>query len=328
MEEAKKMCGNFEEVIIVPCPKQDVEVEIAFSVRDSVNHWKEIVRYEIDKNRIRPVDFFSKKAKPNKTRLIPLNKTNRKINERVDLVLIPVGYTIEEKDKMYKDLESMANYMFVEEPYTSLRDKIEIIGVERYADESGLKGLEGSKVKHSDLGVEYNTFGSPRYIMTRNLWELYDVVDEIPNDAIILVCNSDTYGGGGIYNYYATCYMGKRSKEVIIHEFSHSFVGLADEYSDNDSDAGKVSITMEPYENNITTLVDFSNKWGNMIEKSTPVPTPATKEYEKKVGVFEGASYQAKGFYRPYQHCMMRDLTPFCPVCTKSIIDIITLYSE
>ena len=328
MEEAKKMCGNFEEVIVVPCPKQDVEVEIAFSVRDSVNHWKEIVRYEIDKNRIRPIDFFSKKAKPNNTRLIPLNKTNRKINERVDLVLIPVGYTIEEKDKMYKDLESMANYMFVEEPYTSLRDKIEIIGVERYAEESGLKGLEGSKVKHSDLGVEYNTFGSPRYIMTRNLWELYDVVDEIPTDAIILVCNSDTYGGGGIYNYYATCYMGKRSKEVIIHEFSHSFVGLADEYSDNDSDAGKVSITMEPYENNITTLVDFSNKWGNMMEKSTPVPTPATKEYEKKVGVFEGASYQAKGFYRPYQHCMMRDLTPFCPVCTKSIIDIITLYSE
>ena len=65
-----------------------------------------------------------------------------------------------------------------------------------------------------------------------------------------------------------------------------------------------------------------------MIEKNTPIPTPTTKEYENKIGVFEGANYQKTGFYRPYQHCMMRDLSPFCPVCSKAIINIINLYSE
>ena len=328
MDEATKMCGNFEEVITVPCPKEDIQIEITFSVRDSVNNFKEVARYEIDKNEIRPIDFFFKKAKPSKPHLIKLNETGRTVDKRVDLVLIPVGYTEEDKEKMMRDLEKMAGYMFSEEPYKSLKDKIEITAVERYAKESGIGGLKDSEVKNSDLSVEYNTFGSPRYIMTRNLWELYDVVDLVPCDAIIMVCNSDTYGGGGIYNYYATCYMGDRSKEVIVHEFSHSFAGLGDEYSENDSQAGISSVKAEPYEDNITTLVDFSKKWGYMMDKDTPVPTPQTKKYENKVGVFEGASYISKGFYRPYQHCMMRDLTPFCPVYTKSIQNMVNLYCE
>ena len=325
-EQASKMCGSFEEVAIVPCPKAEVEVEITFSVRDSANRFKEVVRYAIDKSEIRSVEVFTKKANPMRPKLITLNRTDREINQRVDLVLIPVGYTVQDKEKMMQDLNDMASYMFSEEPYKSLRDCIEITAVERYASESGIGGLKDSKIKNSDLGVEYNTFSSPRYIMTRNLWDLYDVVDQVPCDAMILVCNSDTYGGGGIYNYYATCYMGAKSKEVIVHEFSHSFAGLGDEYSDNDSDAGLTSLKAEPYENNITTLIDFSKKWGDMMDKDTPVPTPATKQYENKVGVFEGASYQSKGFYRPYQHCMMRDLTPFCPVCTKSIKDMVNLY--
>ena len=327
-QEASHMCGNFEEVIIVPYPKEQTEIQISFSVRDSANNWKEIVRYDLDKDAIRPWEISPKKVKNSRPHLIELNKTGRSMEKRVDLVLVPIGYTLEEKEKMMSDLRAMTEYMFAEEPYKSLKNKIAITAVERYAQESGIGGLDGKNIQNSDLGVEYNTFGSPRYIMTRNLWELYDVIDQIPCDAMILVCNSDTYGGGGIYNYYATCYMGTKSKEVIVHEFSHSFAGLGDEYADNDSDAGIISVKAEPYENNITTLVDFSKKWGDMMDKDIPVPTPSTKEYENKVGVFEGASYQSKGFYRPYQHCMMRDLTPFCPVCTKAIINMVNMYCE
>ena len=328
MEEAKRMCGNFEEVIIVPCPKKDMAIEIAFSKRDSLNNWKEVIRYDIDPNEIRPFETFIKKAKPSLPHVITLNNTGRTIDKRVDLVLVPVGYTIQDNEKMQRDLQAMAEFMISEEPFFSLKDLIEITAIERYSLESGIGGLKDSKVKNSDLGVQYNTFDSQRYLMTRNLWDLYDVVDMVACDAMILVCNSDTYGGGGIYNYYATCYMGNKSKEVIVHEFAHSFAGLADEYSDNDSKAGVTSIEVEPYEKNITTLVDFSKKWGDLLDTNTPIPTPAIKEYENKVGVFEGASYQSKGFYRPYQHCMMRDLTPFCPVCTRSIIDIVNRYCE
>lgn len=328
MDEAKTTCGNFEEVVIVPMPKRDVQLQITFSIRDSLNHWKEISRQEINTDDILPLQHMFSKAKPARVDTIILNHTGKKISQRVDLVLVPVGYTQNDKQKMMQDLQKMTSYMFAEEPYKSKKNDIEIIGLIRYAEESGIGGLEDSKIKNSDLGVVYNTFSSPRYLMTRELWALYDEVDLLPCDAMILVCNSDTYGGGGIYNYYATCYMGTKSKEVIVHEFSHSFCGLGDEYADNDSQAGMSSPTAEPYEKNVTTLVDFSSKWSDMIEKNTPIPTPATKDYADKVGVFEGASYQAKGFYRPYLHCMMRDLYPFCPVCTKAINEIIDIYSK
>jgi hypothetical protein len=113
--------------------------------------------------------------------------------------------------------------------------------------------------------------------------------------------------------------VNKENGFVLVHEFGHSFAGLADEYSSNDSDAGMVSSEIEPWERNITSMKDFSGKWGDMIEKDIPIPTPKTAEYENKVGVFEGAAYQTKGMYRPYQDCLMRSDKPFCPVCTREI---------
>ncbi|MDO5759616.1 MAG: M64 family metallopeptidase [Bacteroidota bacterium] len=318
-EEAKNTCGNYEETVIVPYPKK--EVDIVFFSRDSLNNWKEVFREPFSEELL--VDYH----KPNYN-IIPLHKTNRKVEERLDLVFLPVGYTKEEKDKMRKDLENFAKWMFIEEPYKSRADVINIEAIEYYTEKSGIPGLKDRKDEKGELGVAYNMFSSPRYLMTKEIWALNDVLNLLPFDAVIIVANSEVYGGGGIYNCYATCYSGTMAMEVLIHEFSHSFAGLADEYSANDSDTGLQPIYAEPYEKNITTLVDFNVKWKDMIKPSTPIPTPATKEYENEVGVFEGASYMSKGFYRPYQHCMMRDLKAFCPVCSKVINDMLDIYSK
>ncbi|MBQ5718379.1 MAG: peptidase M64, partial [Alistipes sp.] len=80
---------------------------------------------------------------------------------------------------------------------------------------------------------------------------------------------------------------------------------------------------LEPWEPNLTTLVDFNHKaWVSMIEEDVPVPTPVTEEYRDKVGVFEGGGYAAKGIYRPAQQCLMnsfRGVESFCPVCQQAI---------
>ena len=49
-----------------------------------------------------------------------------------------------------------------------------------------------------------------------------------------------------------------------------------------------------------------------------------------KVGAFEGASYRAKGLYRPQTDCIMytRDEVGFCRVCRKAIERVIDLYSK
>jgi hypothetical protein len=52
--------------------------------------------------------------------------------------------------------------------------------------------------------------------------------------------------------------------------------------------------------------------------------------YSGKVGAFEGASYEARGLYRPEGDCIMftRDRVGFCRVCQRAIERIVDLYAK
>jgi hypothetical protein len=49
-----------------------------------------------------------------------------------------------------------------------------------------------------------------------------------------------------------------------------------------------------------------------------------------RVGAFEGANYEARGYYRPQADCIMftRDNVPFCAVCRRAIDQILDLYTR
>lgn len=117
---------------------------------------------------------------------------------------------------------------------------------------------------------------------------------------------------------------------MVTHEFGHSFAGLADEYEGDSPYDLYFSLSVEPWEPNITTLIDFDSKWKDMLAPNIPVPTPVSAQYEGKVGVFEGAGYRSKSVYRPMIDCSMRSISPdnFCPVCRKSILKMIDFYSH
>lgn len=318
MEEAKNSCGNFQEVVLLPYPK--VEVEIVFFTRDGKNIFKEIARTDFDRTKVEHPEKsdFAKK--------ISLHQSGTS-NHCIDVVFVPAGYTEGEKDKMYSDLDILCGQFFSKPPFSDNKNKVNIWAVERFDSESGIPGLKTSKVATNDLGVHYNTFGSERYLMTEQLWTLHDAVIGIPYDQIVILCNSSVYGGGGIYNFYASTYMNPNDGFVLVHEFGHSFAGLGDEYAENDSDAGLVSSEVEPWERNITSLKNFKGKWEDMLDKDTPIPTPCNKKFQG-VGVFEGAAYQSRGMYRPYQDCLMRSNAPFCPVCTREIQNMIDYYCK
>jgi hypothetical protein len=55
-----------------------------------------------------------------------------------------------------------------------------------------------------------------------------------------------------------------------------------------------------------------------------------TDQYSGKVGAFEGALYEGKGYYRPQEDCIMftRDEVPFCAVCRRALTGVIDLYSR
>jgi hypothetical protein len=64
-------------------------------------------------------------------------------------------------------------------------------------------------------------------------------------------------------------------------------------------------------------------------EKQHLTRTFGAEKFHGKVGAFEGANYEAKGYFRPEIDCIMfsRDDVPFCEVCRRAIERIIALYS-
>ena len=55
-----------------------------------------------------------------------------------------------------------------------------------------------------------------------------------------------------------------------------------------------------------------------------------TDRYSEKVGAFEGADYEAKGYYRPQEDCIMftRDDVGVCAVCRRALERVIGLYTR
>ncbi len=54
------------------------------------------------------------------------------------------------------------------------------------------------------------------------------------------------------------------------------------------------------------------------------------EKFANRVGAFEGASYEAKGLYRPEADCIMftRDEVGFCDVCDRAIQRVIDMYAK
>ena len=157
-----------------------------------------------------------------------------------------------------------------------------------------------------------------------------DAVWNVPCDAIFLLINTDMYGGGGMYNFYACGTADNpRTPVVFTHEFGHSFAGLADEYFSSEvAYQDFYNLKYEPWEPNITTLVDFGSKWKDLLPADTPIPTPLDAGHKDKAGVFEGGGYLSKGIYRPMDHCMMRDYAPFCPACSRAILQMVDFLTD
>ncbi len=106
-------------------------------------------------------------------------------------------------------------------------------------------------------------------------------------------------------------------KPVVVHEFGHSFAGLADEYAYENEAIPLYPHDIEPWEKNITTKVDFKGKWEDLIGK------------DPEAGFFEGAGYSLNGIWRGYEDCRMRTNTypDFCPVCRRAIAEVIEFYT-
>ena len=320
-DEAKTTIKAFENVFLMPMPKDtvDITVELRNNRREVVASMTHVVN---------PKDILIRHIGEHKTpyeTMLQAADTTRCIN----IAFVAEGYTREEMPIYIEDVKKSIDALFSHEPFKSRKEVFNIIAVEPASEESGTSVPRKGIWKRTALGSHFDTFYTERYLTTLHLKRLHDVLAGLPYEHIIVLVNTEVYGGGGILNSYnLSAAHHAKTLPVVVHEFGHSFAGLADEYAYDNEPIPMYPADIEPWEPNITTLKDFHGKWEQMISKKTPVPTPADKKYAYAVGVYEGAGYSLNGVYRPMQDCRMRtnENPTFCPVCQKAINNLIDFY--
>lgn len=320
--EAKTTERSFYEVATMPFPKS--KCRFVLSKRERDGSFSKIYDKEVD-----PEDYFIVKENP------PAVKTTRiygsgEPGNSVDLAFLAEGYTRDEMEKFRSDVKMMADALFAEAPFSEFRDKFNIWAVESVSQDSGTD-IPGERIyANTALNSTFYTFNLDRYLTTTDIKSVNDYAASVPHDNIIVLINSERYGGGGVYNYYSGTTVGHPlSKIVFVHEFGHGFAGLADEYYSSAVAYDEFyPLNVEPWEPNITTRVNFDAKWKSMIKPGTPVPTPPEEKYMNTTGLFEGGGYSARGIFRPEFDCRMKSNGPkgYCSVCREAVKKAIEYY--
>ncbi|MGV3774514.1 MAG: IgA Peptidase M64 [Verrucomicrobiales bacterium] len=366
--EAQRINRTFQESLRFPFPEEPVQVLI--KKRDAQNLFREAWSLLID-----PKDMFIEPGVvPHGVEPIILEQ-NGAPGEKVDFLILGDGYRPEEREKFEKRARRLVEALFSRSPFKERRKEFNVWALCPPAKESGVSRPSTGIHVDSPVGTSYDAFGSERYLLTYNNRAFRNIAQAVPYEFVEIITNTRTYGGGGIFNLYGTVSADSSQAEyVFVHEFGHHFAELADEYYTSPVAYSAPSHLIEPWEPNVTALLDPKNlKWKDLINQEVPLPTPWPKEeYEKfsreyqakraklraenkpeeemeglfkeareteqrifggaehrsNVGAFEGAMYQAKGYYRPQLDCIMFTRSPnFCKVCARHLNRVIDFYS-
>lgn len=340
-EEAQNARKAFENVFLVPMPKTKAYVTV--ELIDKSDNLSASYTHYID-----PSDILIRPLTSPYTldRCRYMHKGGDSYNV-IDVAIVGEGYTKDEIETFYSDAKQTTDEILSYEPFKSMADRFNFIAVPVESKESGVSIPLKNEWKQTAFSSHFSTFYSDRYLTTLHLFDLHDALAGVPYEHIIILANTENYGGGGIYNSYVlTASHNRWAMPVVVHEFGHSFAGLADEYFYDDG-TDQYDLTKEPWEQNITTLINFESKWYDMIEHSKnrikigtgnyygiEVVTKADQklsayrtlvESDYKVGLYEGGGYLSEGIYRPFPTCRMRDNSYplFCPVCQRAILRMI-----
>jgi hypothetical protein len=320
--EAKNFERSFYEVATMPFPKNKIRFVLSIRARDG--SFSKLYETEID-----PANHFIRKEEPLKANVTKVNDAGDP-STSVDLVFLAEGYKADEMGKFRDDVRKMSDILFSEAPYNDYKNRINIWAVESVSQDSGTDIPGDGIFVNTAMNFSFYTFDIDRYLTSQDIKSINDYAANAPHDNIIVLINSSKYGGGGVYNYYTgTTTDHVLSPKVFIHELGHGFTGLADEYYSSEVAYEEFyPLSVEPWEPNITTRVNFDIKWKNLIPRGVPVPTPASDKYKDVTGMFEGGGYSAKGIYRPEMDCRMKSNGPkgYCTVCREAVRNMIESY--
>lgn len=301
----------FENVFLVPFPKDTVDVTV-----DLRNNRREVTTTLT--HTVCPTDILirhigERGVTPYRT-LMAARDTTR----RIHIAFLAEGYTEEEMDSFLVHCQIAMDALFEHEPFRAMKDRFNITAVMAPSQESGTSIPSQGIWRRTALSSHFDTFYSDRYLTTLCLKDMHDWLAGTPYEHIIVLVNTEHYGGGGILNSYNLSMTRHRLyRPVVVHEFGHSFAGLGDEYAYDNEPIPMYPHDVEPWEPNITTQKDFHGKWEKMMGKDG-------------IGLYEGAGYSLNGVWRGAEDCRMRtnEHPEFCLVCQDAIRRLINFYTE
>ncbi len=310
--EAQKTKRAFTGSYTIPFPKDTIKV--IFFQRSRVDgKYSSLLTLDIS-----PEDKSINRDIQNSHKALPV-LVNGDFGNKVDLLFIAEGYSVDQMDKFLFDAKKFTSYLFEKEPYKSRQEDFNIWALCIPSEESGTDIPQNNIWKNTALSSNFYTFSIDRYLTAPDHSRIATAAWASPYDIMYVIVNTDKYGGGGIYNFYGLSMSDHKNEgEVFVHEFGHAFAGLADEYYTSVVTYEEFyNLSLEPWEPNITTKVDFASKWLNLMGKDS-------------VGLYEGGGYTAKGIFRPREDCKMKsNASPtFCPVCERAINKMIDFYTK
>lgn len=367
--EAREMNRTFHESLRFPAPTSQFTVTL--KKRGAGNRFESIWQIDID-----PADYMHHRESAAYADDVVAIVNNGDPAMKVDLLLLGDGYTAGERDEFIARAKELTDILFATSPFRERKADFNVWALAPAAAQSGVSRPSTGIYRDSPVGATYDAFRSERYVLTLDNKKWRRIASSTPYDFVEILTNTETYGGGGIYGLYSTAAANSEwAPYLFVHEFGHHFAGLADEYYTSSVAYEAPETITEPYEPNVTALLDPDNlKWKHLVAPSTPLPTPWAKEayeehsialqakrarmraenvpeaemnqlfgenqafvedlfadgpYRDAVGAFEGANYQARGYYRSAQNCLMFTRSEqFCSVCAAAIEKVIDEYSR
>lgn len=301
---------DYEHTIYAPMPRRKSTLVIEQRARNGV--YTEVQRVGIMPNDIKPCGTL-------------LEPTVKCINDAgdprttLDFLILADAYMADEEVRFDSMAQSIVSQWLSREPWCRYKDRISFRTAFLPSKTNVVGDCRDKSIKEfSILNSQFGWHGSDRYLITNDVFKQSDYVGNIPADYVIVAVNTDTYGGGGVYNEITTfAAHHPLAIELALHEGGHGFAGLGDEYYNPEDNLEEYYDTsVEPWEPNLTSLKHFELKWKALYDQG-------------KAGLLEGAAYTTKGMYRATDVCLMRVLNePFCPACAMAVERKIGEYLE
>jgi hypothetical protein len=294
---ARGQYRTFQESIRFPEPKKPVIVRLRR--RDPANDFKELWSFAID-----PADdSVARGTPPSPGTPIEIQKKGPS-SRKLDLLFLGDGYTAEERDKFAADARRLTENLFEHEPFRAHRDDFNVWALSPAAQDSGVARPSAAIDRDSPLGSTYDALGVATYLATFSDRQVRTVASNAPYDALVILVNSDVYGGSGIFNDVAVVAANSPwAPFLLAHNLGQSLAALAVENFTWDwaSPGGGFFSYGEPWQKNITLGDDAATiKWSDLLTPGVALDTPWKKDdYESLGRKFREREQALRAEHRP-----------------------------